>query len=1093
MNKPVQYMWQLIRTAVLLSLLLPSLVFASQSGNLQFSHLLTDEGISTGAVEAVFQDSHGYIWFGGTSGIGMVQYDGYDFTVHSHKEGTPNTLSSGVVWDIFEDSRGNLWVATDVGINRFDRETGGWTHFVPSESSLGGAFARVIKEDIHGTLWVGFMGGLGRFNRENQEFDMFFVGPGGPNTLSSPNIRSMYTGIDNNIWLGVEGGGLNRFDIETEQIERYSPDEQWGAAAGLTVLGLHQTRDGIVWAGTDNGLGRLDPEKGQFTGYPGESPEANSLRNGYVGPIAEDAKGNLWIGASSGLYYLNRETQQLDAHAADPSRPRNLEYNDVRSLHLDINGGLWVGYFPSGVSYLDRTSALFSTYRHDPNNSNSLSQGSVLSLQQNDDGKLLLGTDGGGLNIFDPDNETFTHYTNDPNALNSLSANAVLTISPASGDKWWVGTWFGGLNLFDPNAETFEYYRASKPGPADNVWAVLEDSRDTLWMGTIGAGLSRYDWDTRSFFWYGPAVNANSTFPSQVVWSIYEDHSGDIWIGSSDGLARYLPETDSFITYTSQQQEPNSIGANVVNDIAQDKQNRLWLATRGGGLSGYDRETDSFHRVRQSDGLPSNVVMSVVPDELGNLWLGTANGISRYTPNTNEVLNYSYKNGLQGSEFNIGAGLKLHNGKLAFGGTQGFTIFDPSDFDTLESAPPVEIVNFEIFNQPVEPGVKNSPLNKTISHTDAITLTHKQSVFSFTYVALSYSDPARNDYAYKLEGFEDKWNYVGNRRIATYTNLDAGRYTFRVKAANSQGVWNETGRHIKLTILPPPWKTLWAYVLYAVLIAFIIYVFLLAQQRKINYQRNISHELEQKVTERTEALQQKNQQLQQAYKQLEEISLSDPLTGLNNRRYLQKLLPMDVASVQRKSSGDDSPEKQPDITGQDLVFLLLDVDHFKSVNDEYGHAAGDNLLVQISDLLTRISRDSDFLVRWGGEEFLLVSRFVHRDEALLMAERIREAVAEYPFKLDDGQTLHKTCSIGYASFPFISGDPQALSWEQVVDTADRALYIAKRSGRNRSVGLCATDSTPTTDLYKHIRENVSDVVGRGELIVVSSSNEPITF
>jgi len=1096
MHKTFRTIWQsFARIVGVLALLVASAGTAAQGNQLQFSHLLKNEGIATGAVEAVYQDSYGYIWFGGTAGSGLVQYNGYDFTLYKHQDNDPNSLSNNVVWNIFEDSQRQLWVATDMGINRFNRETRTWSHFVPDDPRVDGGFSRAIVEDMDGNLWVGFMnGGLGHFNRETGEFQMYVHEPDKPDTLSSRNIRSMHAGTDGNVWIGTEGGGLNRFDISTKTVEQYWPEESGvDGIAGHTVLGVHQTDDGIVWAGTDNGLSRLNPMTGQIKNFRMDASDPKSIGSNVVGPIVEDFKGNFWIGTEGGLHYLNRATHKFDIYRADPSRTRSLDHNAVRSLHLDTNGGLWIGSFPSGLSYLDQSSTFFSTYKHNPHDENSLSQESVLSIQQDAEGRLLLGTDGGGLNIFNRDKRTFTHHLNDPLDPETLSANGVLTIAPASNNKWWLGTWDGGLNLFDPKTETFKHYRASEPGPADHVWAVLEDSRGSLWVGTVGAGLGRYDRESERFIRYTPDPQDEESFPSQVVWSLHEDHLGNIWIGSNDGLARYLPETDGFRTYVNEPELSSSLSADVVYEITQDEQQRLWLATRGGGLNRYHWETDSFSHIRHNDGLPSDTVMSVVPDAMGNIWMGTANGISRFTPENGQVLNYSQKNGLQGNEFNIGAGHQLRSGELAFGGIQGFTLFHPQNFEVREPAPRVEIVGLEIFNQPVEVGAENSPLHKAITHTDAITLNHKQSVFSLSYVALSYSDPARNEYAYRLEGFEKEWNHVDNRRIATYTNLDAGTYVFRVKAANSQGVWNTEGDRIKVQILPPLWQTWWAYSLYALIIAGIIFAFVKAQLRKVKSQRAIRQELECKVAERTEALQQKNVLLEAAYKRLEEISLSDPLTKLANRRYLQKFLPKDIAEIQRKAGLQEELQQTPGEPGWEITFLLLDMDNFKQVNDKYGHAAGDRLLVQFSGLLANISRKSDFLVRWGGEEFLIVSRYTHRDEAPQTAERIRRAVAEHPFTLEDGRVLHKTCSIGYASFPFLPRDPQALSWERVIDTADQALYAAKNCGRNRCLGLYATPKTPRENLYAQISDNLQGMIERGELQLIKDTDKPAIF
>lgn len=1070
-------------------LLLLAMVFApfiswAQGDGLQFHHLLRGEGIATGSIEAIYQDSYGYIWFGGLSGIGIVQYDGVNYTVHAPGKRDEHRISNGVIWDIFEDKTGDLWFATDEGLNRFDRELGRFSRFIPGDDP---AFSRAIAEDLEGTLWVGFIGGLGRFDRETETFRFYYQDPDYPGS-GLDNIRSLYADQNGDLWIGTDLEGLSHFDTETEQFTRVWPLPE-NAPSGLTgssVVAIHQTDDGVIWAGTAHGLLRLNPATGRVKTFRADPEDPQSLQSDVVNVITEAPDGNLWIGTEYGLHYLDRDTETFTVSMADPANPHSMAHNIVRSLHVDNTGSLWLGNFPSGISFLDHVSLFFRTYNHDPREKNSLNNNSVLSLREGDAGNLLIGTDGGGLNYYDRELKTFTHFEHEPDNPQSLSSPAVLDIESAPDGKWWLGTWGGGLNLFDPVTEQFAQFRLNAAYPAaQNVWTVLHDSRDTLWIGTTGAGLGRYDNEKETFVWYTPDTSDVDGMPSYVVWTLYEDHQGHVWLGTNGGLARYLPESDGFVTYRHDVDDPSSLSSDSVTDIVEDDRSRLWVATRDGGLNLYDSATETFTRVNQQHGLPTDSVVSVVPDGLGNLWLGTNTGLSRYTPETDEVLNFGGRDGSASTEYNIGSGIRMRSGELVFGGIEGFTLLDPENFESREAAPPVAIVRFEIFNEPVPVGEPGSPLSKTISHTDTITLTHKESVFSFHFVALSYSNPGRNQYAYMLEGFENQWNYIGNRRTATYTNLDAGNYVFRVKASNSQGVWNEEGQSIHVRILPPPWETWWAYSIYAIIIALIIAAIVRAQHQKVENQRRVNRELEQKVVERTEALQQNNQELENAYRKLEEISLSDPLTGLNNRRYLRNLVPKEVAEVQRSNYSEGGAPVAQGETRANLLFVLLDLDHFKLVNDTHGHAAGDQVLVQLAEVLKRVCRNSDLLVRWGGEEFLVVSRVPDRRDAPRLPERIRRAVAEHAFTIPDGKVLETTCSVGYACYPFLCKDHDALSWEQVIDTADVALYAAKHAGRNRCAGVAATELTPTDALYTRINEDSEGMIARGELMLIT--------
>ena len=1471
--------------------------------NLQFIRL----PVSISSVEAIYQDSQGYMWFGGLGGL--VQHDGYNYISHRHQANDDSSISSNVIWDIFEDSQGVLWFATDNGLNRYDRELGRFTHLQQPGDECS-EFARSIVEDDKGNLWVAYYRGLVRLDAEREKFDCYLHDPDDTNSLSSNELRELFIDRAGTLWIGTDNTGLNRLNLRTGKFQRY-PYGEPGSISGTShqsVVSFYEDEDGYLWLGTDGGgLNRLLPATGEFTHFTYSPDNPKGISHNTVMDVLADSKGNLWIATEGGLNSLNRQTLEFTRYLHNPSQRTSLSSSVTRSLFVDTNQDLWVGNFPSGVNFLDTSNMAFRTWSHDPNNQNSLSHSSVLAIKEDKQGNLWLGTDGGGVNYFNRETGTFTHYQHDPKDPETISASAVLGIEVDEDGSLWLGTWRGGVNHLDPETGKLKVYSHDPQDPTSlggqDVWDVYRDQQDNLWFSTTGDGISRYDRATDSFVNY-LYLHPNNQ-PVYVIWTIYQDHLGQIWAGTNDGLGRYDPEHDKFVFYQHDPNDPDSLSFNAVLTIAEDADNQLWVGTRGGGLNRFDRATETFTRINGDDGLPTEVIHSMQLDNEGSFWLGSTDGLIRFNPKTNEFIHYTESNGLQGNHFNIGASIKTRSGEIVVGGTGGFTIFDPTKLQINDAIPRVAIVDFQVFNKSMAVGAEGSPLTKTISETDTITLNHHHSVFSFSFVALSYRNTEKNRFAYKLDGFEERWNYVGSdRRNATYTNLDAGTYVFRVKAANSQGVWNEEGRAITLHILPPPWKTWWAYSLYGLIILGLLVAFVRAQHKKVLNERKIStrlqkldkfkdnflastsHELrtplngiigiaeslvngvagpqsemtrsnldmiissgkrldrlvnaildfsklkehsltlypkpldmhaltdvvlalsapsvptnnvqlinsvdrnvplvqadedrvqqimhnlvgnaikftrsgtitiftkkiddylqvsindtgigvepdelphifdsfhqaqgsdsrlysgtglglavtrqlvelhggkisvestpgsgsrfsftlplstendirdfsredlaedkqntsasskeaiqepsvmsssiensqtapvaskqpepgqfnilivddelvnrqvlinhlslqnyhvtsarsgdealevvasqhidlvlldvmmpvmsgyevceklrmqyashdlpiifltaktqiedlvtgfslgandfvtkpvsrdellarvsthlklletarnlENKVKERTAELQRKNSELKEAYVQLEAISLSDPLTGLNNRRYLQKSIPADIAKARREY--DNRLHNRPAKPGDhDLVFFLLDVDFFKPVNDLYGHAAGDQLLIQISKLLISVCRESDCLVRWGGEEFLVVSRFCGRDEAPFMAERIRLSIANDQFQLEDGTVLTKTCSIGFACYPFVPESPSSLSWEQVIDTADRALYAAKKSGRNRSVGLTSSGTTPHDRLYQKISQHTKLMIEQGELTVIADNSQDLVW
>jgi diguanylate cyclase (GGDEF)-like protein len=379
-------------------------------------------------------------------------------------------------------------------------------------------------------------------------------------------------------------------------------------------------------------------------------------------------------------------------------------------------------------------------------------------------------------------------------------------------------------------------------------------------------------------------------------------------------------------------------------------------------------------------------------------------------------------------------------------------------------------------------------LNNAIHTTKSITLTYLENIISLEFSALHFSNPKKNLYAYQLEGFDKNWVHTDfkNRR-ASYTNLPAGEYNFKVKASNADGYWNEEGTSLKITVLPPPWKTWWAYSLYGIFLLSLVLRFIHYQRKKVIFERNLNAQLENKVVERTSQLQYKTEELQKSNTMLEKMSLTDQLTGLKNRRFLLNNIESDISLVLRKykSSHDSMNTQKPEEA--DLIFFLIDLDHFKMVNDVYGHTAGDAVLIQIKVILKQVFREADYLVRWGGEEFLVIARFTERNNAPELAERLRQAVESHDFDIGDEKILKKTCSIGFACYPFSTGENEALSWEQVVDVADHCMYAAKKSSRNAWVGLYNENTEiGDSDLFTMVIEQTQSLIQTDELKILSS-------
>ncbi|MDX1700091.1 MAG: sigma 54-interacting transcriptional regulator, partial [Melioribacteraceae bacterium] len=472
------------------------------------------------------------------------------------------------------------------------------------------------------------------------------------------------------------------------------------------------------------------------------------------------------------------------------------------------SGTMWIGTYGSGIDKITRGAGEFILYKYVANEQNSLSHPIVWSIYEDDDEVLWIGTHGGGLNKFDRKNNRYTHYRNDPNNQNSLSNNIVRVVFQDRDGIFWIGTHGGGINKFNPNTNEFIRFEHNRNNPNslafNEIRCIYEDSDGLIWIGTYGQGMDKFDRDTRTFIHYKNDPSDNKSLSNNFVRTIHEDQSGFLWIGTEGGgLNKFNKASNSFERFISDAYDTSSISNDYIFTIHEDNSGILWLGTWGGGLNRFDPKTKKARYFNTNDGLPSNAIYGILEDESGNLWLSSNNGITRFDPRTKSITNYNVKDGLQNNEFNGGSYFKSGSGEMFFGGIDGFNSFYPANIKDNKFIPPVLITSFQKFNEEVE-------FERPIYSVENIILSYEDYVFSFEFASLDFSVPEKNKYLYKMEGLDKSWIGTGSsRRFATYTTLSPGDYTFRVKGTNSDGVWNETGASINITIKPPFWMTWW--------------------------------------------------------------------------------------------------------------------------------------------------------------------------------------------------------------------------------------------------------------------------------------------
>jgi diguanylate cyclase (GGDEF)-like protein len=1067
--------WSQTRAGLLAVVAAAAAMPASAARPIRFDRLSLEEGLSQSTVQDILQDRQGYVWLATEDGLN--RHDGHAFKVYRHEPGDAGSLPSSFVWDVEEDQGGNLWVATSAGLARLDRATdrvtritalparnaralrfssdgailwvgtrdagvfrfevqgGQWRRFAHADgdaTSLADDRVYALLVDRRGRLWVGTDGGLDRLGEDGTSFT-HVPWPGGAASPGEWKVRALIEDQDGAIWVGTSANGVGRLDPATGAWRRFRADPgQPGSLAHDQVRALLQDDEGRLWVGTGDGLDLFDPVRETFSHYRHDPRQPRGLGDGHVLALAQDRGGVLWVGTRlGGAHKWNPLSWQFGHVAPQPEEAGGLGSGYVTSFSEDRAGRLWIGTFDAGVYAMDRTTGRMAAHRHVPGRADSLPSDRVMALRHDHRGHLWIGTQDAGLVRFDAASGAFKQFRSDPRRPDGLSTDGVTALLEGQDGLMWLGTYGGGLERFDPQTERFAHFRHDADDPStlsgDRISSLAEAADGRLWVGTMEAGLNLLDPRSGRAERFAHRADDPASLPSDTVHTLFVDAAGQLWIGTHSGLSRMLA---------------------------------------GGG----------FETFTTRAGLPSDVVYGVRADAQGRLWLSTNNGLSRFDPRTREFVNYAVSHGLQAAEFNYGAWYQSPSGELAFGGVAGFNLFRPDRLKQVTQPPAVVLTALTVGHRPVggPPDVVRE-----------LSLGFRDKVLGIEFAALDFTAPDRNRFAYKLDGFDPDWVPLAGRRSVTYTNLSPGRYTFRLRGANADGRWNEEGLALPVAVAAAPWATPWAWSAYAAVLLGGVIGMARLQKRKLDKEAEYARVLEFRVQERTQELSQRQQELERVNEELAQASITDALTGLANRRFLTEYLEKEVALLHRRynrlSEGPFSPEML------DLAFMMIDLDHFKTINDTAGHAAGDAVLRQVKDLLKAASRSSDIIVRWGGDEFLLVARDLSGERLAELAERIRTQVGKAVFEIGEGRVVRTTCSVGFACYPFFREQLDALSWEQVISVADRALYVAKASGRNSWVGFHpGLAALPIQGLFGSISNNTTQLVREGTLRVTSS-------
>jgi len=823
-------------------------VFA-QKLTLNTTCINSNNGLSQNSIQFILKDRYGFMWFGTQDGLN--KYDGYKFTVYKNSKSDPSSIGANLVNSICEDADGNIWVGTRLGgVSRYDRSRDAFVNYkndIHDPNSLSNNNVQVVYSDKESNLWIGTEDGLNLLDHKSGKFKRFYKNASAPESLSNSNITAILEDEGHHLWIGT-GSGLNLLNPTTGKSTKFFDRKIKVHGDNNFVNAIIEDDNKNIWIGTGKGLNLISRNENTYSYYPIE-PDKNLIGNiNSIYCLAKTSDNKFWIGSNTTLQLFDADKKKL-IPISEKTNGEDLMPNDGVSALLEDNAGiLWIGTTSEGLVKYDRNLSIFPSYKASLNNNPSAAN-IIRGIAEDSKGNLYLGTDF-GIEYFNRAKGTYTSYKHSLTNNNSLSNNYTLTVlvSKKSG-LVWIGTYSSGLDCYDPTTGNFTHF-TSGPGVGQiqggGIYALLEDKKGNIWFSPADGGVYEYEPATKRFRHFMHNDKDANSVCDNTIQALYEDKKGNIWMGGySYGLSIFNPSTGVF----SQLNVKNSkLSSNIVSAFYEDPSGNMWVGTMDGGLECYQATTHRFVGFPENNGVVNNTINYIAGDAKGYIWISTIQGIAELDPVTGRFKNYGYHNGLRSLEFNFGTGAVLSDGEIAFGSINGFNIVDPRNLHYNHNKPAVAITGFEIFNRPIIPNTRKSPLRQSIESTREIRLNHAQSVFSLDFAALDYTIPENNKYAYKLDGFDTEWRYAGTERKATYTNLDPREYTFRVKAANENGIWGDKETTIKIKIVPPYWMTWWFRALAFTLFAGIVYSL---YWYKSNTERKQKTELEKQVKVRT--------------------------------------------------------------------------------------------------------------------------------------------------------------------------------------------------------------------------------------------------
>ncbi len=995
-----------------------------------FTNYSVKQGLPLGTVSSIAEDNVGFLWVVTTEGL--ARFDGSSFEhITSKYNGLDIHISSMV-----SDGNETLWLATNQGLIAFNPNTRQYHPFalIP-EQSLSVFTVAIEKYNQETHVWANTENGLFRLNTQNLQVEHYLQ----KQLKADPSLRifSIVSAKNNTVWLGTSKGlyykksndnSFSLFDLSEHLLDNQR------------VSALLQTSDGNIWVATPrSGVLIID------TTMNISKPIIPNFSQEWIYSIAEISPDVVWLGSyGKGIIQLNNKDNSSIRMQHNRLLGSSIANDEIWKIYLSKNGLVWLGT-SLGLSLYNPKQTAIKTIFGDTGRLNGISDININALSEDPQGNIWLGLRANGVDIVDPRLGLIEHIEVDPNTpKTSLPGGAIETLTNHPSGKAFIGSNWGIYQYEDKQLKRLD----TKNRNTDSYTGSVFLENDYLWAGGTD-GLWRFNIDSSALFYEKQLISPSDesidhriSIISKTPYkeTIVGTWSGIIWFDEQGNIVYQLPQTSD---------ENPPFKQSYISSLFYDDLGRLWIATEDSGIyiGNSERHPKTFTNISKEHGLSSNVIRAMQMDDQGRVWISSTAGIDVIDSETYQVSSLLPQEGSSLAPYFRQAVIKTSTGEILFGGSGGLTVIQPENWQVNTPSTPTAFLRFTIGNQ-----VFTNPLLGQKKNTPFI-IPAQQNKITIEFSALDFINAESVKYRYRLLGLNNEWSSTDSaQNVATFTMLPPGHYEFELQSSMTTGKWNKKSQLLYLEVKPYWYQNSWF--TYLVFVITITIILLFIRYRTARYKKHQLF-LEEQVRLRTLTLEQTTRELEKKTQALAQVSVTDPLTGINNRRFLDRNMPSEMALACRRYH--NFSEQNALIDDADLIFLLIDIDHFKIINDQYGHQAGDIVLIEITQRLKKIARETDYLVRWGGEEFLIIVRETSRKLAANIADRICRIVNEQPFIIKEGLELSLTCSIGFAPFPFHCHYPNGVSWQDCIDIADKALYTAKNAGRNAWVGVSLKD------------------------------------